>query len=114
MPSRSTADSGALVDRLDHAGDDVAQAGDHVAVVVDEAELDVEGDVLGEVPHGVVRLGPEDRPDLVDPLEDPDQHLLVELRALGEVRRPPEVVDLEHVGARTRWPTRPAWVSAPR
>ena len=37
--------------------------------------------------------------DLVDPLEDPDQHLLVELRALGEVRRPAEVVDLEDVGA---------------
>ena len=37
--------------------------------------------------------------DLVDALEDPDQHLLVELRALGEVRRPAEVVDLEDVGA---------------
>ena len=62
-------------------------------------ELDVERDVLRQVPHGVVRLGAEDRPDLVDALEDADQLLLVELRALGEVRRAPEVVDLEDVGA---------------
>ena len=47
-----------------------------------------------------MRLGPEHRPDLVDPLEDADQHLLVELRALGEVRRAAEVVDLEDVRAR--------------
>ena len=47
-----------------------------------------------------MRLGAEHRPDLVDPLEDPDQLLLVELRALRQVRRPPEVVDGEHVGPR--------------
>ena len=98
-PSSSTACAGPLVDRGDHPGDDVAQAGDHLVVVLDEAELDVEADVLGQVPHRVVRLGPEHRPDLVDPLEDADQHLLVELRALGEVRRPAEVVDLEDVRA---------------
>ena len=46
-----------------------------------------------------MRLGAEDRADLVDPLEDPDQLLLVELRALGEVRRSAEVVDGEDVGA---------------
>ena len=46
-----------------------------------------------------MRLGAEHRPHLVDPLEDADQHLLVELRALGEVRRPAEVVDLEDVRA---------------
>ena len=69
-------------------------------MVADEPELDVEGDVLGEVPHRVVRLGAEDRADLVDPLEDADQLLLVELRALGEVGRPAEVVDREDVGAR--------------
>ena len=68
-------------------------------MVLDEAELDVERDVLREVAHGVVRLGAEDRADLVDPLEDADQLLLVELRALGEVRRPAEVVDREDVGA---------------
>ena len=82
----------------DHAGDHLAQHGQHVAMVVDEAELDVERDVLRQVAHRVVRLGPEDRPDLVDPLEDADHLLLVELRALREVRRPAEVVDL-----RTRW-----------
>ena len=99
VPSRSTAGAGVLVHGRDHAGHHVAQAGDHLAVVLDEAELDVEADVLRQVPDRVVRLGPEHRPDLVDPLEDPDQHLLVELRALGEVRRPAEVVDLEDVGA---------------
>ena len=88
-----------LAHRRDHPGDHVAQARDHLPVVLDEAELDVEADVLRQVPHRVVRLGAEHRPDLVDPLEDPDQHLLVELRALGEVRRPAEVVDLEDVGA---------------
>ena len=65
---------------------------------LDEPELGVEGDVLRQVPDGVVRLGPEHRADLVDPLEDADHLLLVELRALREVRRPAEVVDLEDVG----------------
>ena len=50
--------------------------------------------------HGVVRLGPKDRPDLVDPFEDADQLLLEELRRLGEVGGPPEVVDLEDVRPR--------------
>ena len=68
------------------------QHGEHVAVVVDEAELDVERDVLGEVAHRVVRLGAEHRPDLVDALEHPDHHLLVELRRLRQVRRAAEVV----------------------
>src|SRR5207249_5290271 len=44
----------------------------------------------------------EDRPDLVDALEDSDHHLLVELRALREERRPTEVVDREDVGATLR------------
>ena len=70
-----------------------------VAVVLDEAQLDVERDVLGQVAGGVVRLGPEHRPDLVDALEDADHHLLVELRALGQVRRAAEVVEREDVGA---------------
>ena len=69
-------------------------------MVADEAELDVERAVLREVPDRVVRLGPEHRADLVDPLEDADHLLLVELRALGEVRGPAEVVDGEDVGAR--------------
>ena len=68
-------------------------------VVVDEAELDVERHVLGEVADGVVRFGAEHRADLVDALEHADHHLLVELRALREVAGPAEVVDAEHVGA---------------
>ena len=99
-PSRSTAARGVLAGRPSTIPATTSRRhGDHLAVVLDEAELDVERDVLREVPHGVVRLGAEDRADLVDPLEDADQLLLVELRALGEVRRPAEVVDLEDVGA---------------
>ena len=46
-----------------------------------------------------MRLGPEHRADLVDPLEHADHRLLVELRRLGQVRRPAEVVEREHVRA---------------
>ena len=68
-------------------------------MVVDEAELGVQRHVLGQVPGGVVRLGAEHRPGLVDPLEDADHRLLVELRGLGQVGRAPEVVHAEHAGA---------------
>jgi len=53
--------------------------------VPDEPELHVHADVLGEVAGGVVVLGPEDRADLVDALEDTHHGLLVELRRLREV-----------------------------
>ena len=66
-------------------------------MVVDEAQLDVERDVLGEVPARVVGLGAEHRAGLVDPLEHPDHDLLVELRGLRQVRRTAEVVHGEHV-----------------
>ena len=46
-----------------------------------------------------MRLGAEHRAGLVDPLEDADHRLLVELRGLGQVGRAAEVVDAEHVGA---------------
>lgn len=75
------------MNRGDHPGQHVAEHPQHVAVVLDEAELRVEGDVLRQVSHRVVRLRTEHRTDLVDPLEDADHLLLVELRALGEVRR---------------------------
>ena len=104
MPSRSAAGCACGPDGRGHPGDDVAQHRQHVAVVADEAELDVQRHVLGQVPRGVVRLGPEHRAGLVDALEHADHRLLVELRRLGEVRRAAEVVDLEHVGAATRWP----------
>ena len=86
----------------DHPGEHLAQHGFDVAVVVDEAHLDVERHVLGEVADGVVRLGAEHRPGLVHPLEHPDHDLLVQLRALSEVRAPAEVVEPEHVGAALR------------
>jgi hypothetical protein len=49
-------------------------------VVGDETELGVEGDVFGEVAHGVVGFGAEHRSGLIDPLEDTNHDLFVELR----------------------------------
>ena len=68
-------------------------------MVGDEAQLGVQRDVLAEVPRRVVRLGAEHGSDLVHALEHADHDLLVELRALGEVGGPPEVVEGEDVGA---------------
>lgn len=42
-------------------------------------------------------FGAKYRPNLEHALEYADHHLLVELRALGEVGRPAEVVEREHV-----------------
>jgi hypothetical protein len=71
----------------------------HVVVVGDEPEFGVERDVLAEMARRVVRLGAEDRSRLVDALEDADHRLLVELRALRQIRGSTEVVDGEDVGA---------------
>ena len=109
---RGSASAGSMAG--DHPGQHLAEHRHHVAVVVDEAELDVERAVLGEVAHGVVRLGAEHRPDLVDPLEDADQLLLVELRALGEVGRAAEVVDREDRRHRTPSPSRRSSGCGPR
>lgn len=54
-------------------------------VVGDEPDLRVERDILGEMPRSVVGFGSEPWPHLVDALEHPDHHLLVELRALREI-----------------------------
>ena len=82
-----------------HAASALRRIGQHVPVVADETQLGVERDVLRDVPYGVVRLRPEDRPHLEDTLEDAHQHLLVQLWRLGQVRWSTEVVDREHVGA---------------
>jgi hypothetical protein len=89
----------AIAHRRQHRREHVAEQRHHRAVVLDEAELDVEADVLGEVAGGGVRLGAEDRTDLVDALEDADRHLLVELRRLSQKCGPAEVVDGEDLGA---------------
>ena len=44
-----------------------------------------------------MRLGSKHRSHLVHPLEDPDEHLLVELRRLRQIGLAPEVVDAEDV-----------------
>ena len=82
-----------------HPGQRVPEHRQHVAVVADEPQLGVERGVLGQVAGGVVRFGPEHRAGLVDALEDADHRLLVELRGLGQVGGPPEVVHAEHGGA---------------
>ena len=68
-------------------------------MVFDEAHLQVQGDVLGQMAGGVVRFGPEHRTHLIDALMHSDHRLLVELRALGQVGVPAEVVDPKDVGA---------------
>jgi hypothetical protein len=82
-----------------HRADDAFDNSHHLAVVAHESELGVQRRVLVEVPRRVVRLGAEHRADLEDALEDAHQHLLVELRALREVRGATEVVNAENVGA---------------
>ena len=63
---------------------------------VDESHLSVEARELSDVADRVGRLGPERRGDLEDPLKSgSDEHLLVQLRALGEVGPAVEVVDRE-------------------
>ena len=89
----------------EHAGEHVAQHRHHVAVVGDEAQLDVERRVLGQVPGGVVRLGPEHRPDLVDPLEDADHQSACRTAATGPGRRAGRSSRARTRSRRTRWPT---------
>src|SRR6266849_5606990 len=79
-------------------GDHIAQEGHDRKVVLDEAEFNVQANILVDVASGVMRLGAEDRADLEDTLEDTDHDLLVELRALRQVCRSPKVVELEDVG----------------
>ena len=80
--------------------------GHHVPVVGDEADLRVQAGVLGEVPGGVVWLGPEHRPDLVHPLEHADHGLLEELRRLGEVGALGRSSRCRRRSRRTRWRSR--------
>lgn len=91
-----------LPDRVDHARDDLADDRHHVEVVAHEAQLRVKRGVLGEVACRVVRLGTEYRTGLVHTLKDPDEHLLVQLRALCEERTPPEVVGSVSLGTGRR------------
>ena len=91
---------GIPLDGGQHAGDGVGEHGHDRVLVLDEADLGVQRDVLVDVAGGVVRLGPEDGADLVDPLKDADHHLLVELRALGQVGGLAEVVEGEGGGPR--------------
>jgi hypothetical protein len=82
-----------------HGGDHVAEHRHHVMVICDEAEFSVQACVLSQVPRRVVRLCAEDRASLIDPLEDPDHGLLIELRRLREVGGLAEIVDREDVRA---------------
>ena len=54
-------------DRFHHAGQHGAQRGLDVAVVLDEAKLDVEGHVFGEVACRVMRFGPAAASRMVAP-----------------------------------------------
>ena len=87
------------LDGRQHRGNGVGEHRHHRELVLDEADLGVQGDVLVDVTGGVVRLGAEDGADLEDALEDADHDLLVELRALGQVGGLAEVVEGEGGGA---------------
>ena len=67
-------------------------------MIADKPELQVERDVLVQMPGRRVRFGAEDRAELEDPLVDTDHDLLVELRRLCEICRTVEVGDREDVG----------------
>ena len=83
----------------DDARHNLRQHRHDIQMVADEAHLQIEADVLVDVADGVVRLGAEDRADLVDALEDADHDLLVELRALRQIGLPLEVLHGEDVRA---------------
>src|SRR6266542_558269 len=85
--------------RARHRPDDAFEDGHHVVVVADESHLGIERDVFVQVARCVMRLRAEDRPHLEDALEDTDEDLLVELRALSEICGLTEVVHAEAVRA---------------
>src|SRR5690606_11752188 len=88
-----------LANRVNHAGEHLCQYRHHCGVILDETELDVERDVFVQVAGRVVRLRPEDRSNLEDPLEDTHHDLLVELRALRQISRAAKVIHGEYVCA---------------
>ncbi len=74
----------------------------HLEVVVNEPHLGIKRHELVEVAGRVMRFGPEGGSRFKDAFQRPHHHLLVELRALGEVGGLPEVVQLEDIGAALR------------
>lgn len=86
-------------DLIEHAGENLSQHGEHVAVVADEAELDIQRHIFGEMACGVMRFGAEHRPGLINPLEHSYHHLLVQLRGLRQIRGATKIVQAEHVRA---------------
>ena len=72
----------------------------HVAEGFDVAELQIEAGEFGRVLAGEGLLRAEHRPHLEDALKaGGHRHLLVELRALRQIRLAVEILDLEHVRA---------------
>src|SRR5260221_7029186 len=82
-----------------NTSDYIAQEGHDGKMGLDEAEFDIQADVLVDVTSGVMWFSAENRADLEDTLKDTDHDLLVELWALSQVCRSPKVVELEDVGA---------------
>src|SRR5207244_3393088 len=80
----------------------ITQQSHHRKVVLDEDELHIQADILVEVARGIMWLGAKDRTDLEDALKDTHHNLFIELWALCEVARSPEVVQLENVRAALR------------
>ncbi len=84
------------------AGQQAVLEAHDVFLVLDEAHLDVQAQVLVQVAARGVLLGAVHGRDLEHAFEHADHDLLVQLRALREVRGMPEVVDGEQVRAALR------------
>ena len=65
------------------------------AVEIDERDLRLDHPELGQVPAGLALLGPEGRPEAVDPAVSHRGRFEVKLARLRQVQQPAEVVHLE-------------------
>ncbi len=86
--------------RREHGGEDAGLEVHEVLLALDPGHLHVERDELVDVPGRVVLLRAVGGTDLEDPLEARGDHrLLVQLRRLGQVHLPVEVVHREEARA---------------
>ncbi len=66
------------------------------------AHFKIDAGILVQMPRGIVLFGTEHRTNLIDPLEDARQNLLIKLRALRQIGRTTEIIKPENIGAAFR------------
>ena len=69
---------------------------------IDIAHFKVHSGILVQMPCRIVLFRPENRPNLKHPFIYAHHHLLIKLRALGQVSLFPEIVQPENVSASLR------------